>query len=93
MQIAIPTLEWRVLRQVARTRRPSPGTTLRLEMTRRTKDGNFLSELVRQGLLEIATPGETPFDATYRLTDLGSDAAEYGVYELSWEEYKAQRKG
>ncbi|MDB5311839.1 MAG: hypothetical protein JWO38_6041, partial [Gemmataceae bacterium] len=54
-----------------------PGRTLRLEMNRRTRDGSFLTTLVRQGLLEVVTAGETPFDATYRLTERGKHAAEY----------------
>jgi DNA-binding HxlR family transcriptional regulator len=59
-------------------------------MSRRTKDGSFLTALVNQGLLEVVTDGETPFDATYRLTERGKHAAEYGVYEIDWTEYKAQ---
>ena len=88
MQVTIPHLEWRVLRQVARTRKPSAGTTLRLEMTRRTKDGKFLTDLVRQGLLEVAAEGESPFETTYKLTERGKHAAEYGVFDMEWDEYK-----
>ncbi|MDB5305865.1 MAG: hypothetical protein JWO38_67 [Gemmataceae bacterium] len=90
MQVNLPNLEWRVLREVARTRRPAIGRALRLDMNRRTKDGSFLTTLVRQGLLEVVTAGKTPFDATYRLTERGKHAAEYGVYEVEWAEFKAQ---
>ena len=93
MQVAVPHLEWRVLRQVARTRKPSDGQSLRLEMTRRTKDGTFLTDLVRQGLLEINAKGKTPFEARYQLTERGKHAAEYGVFEVEWEEYKQLKQG
>lgn len=89
MQISVHHLEWRVLRQVARTKKPSLGSTLRLEMNRRTKDGSFLTKLVKQGLLSVSPKG-TPFESTYALTELGKHAAEYGVYDVSWEQYKEQ---
>jgi DNA-binding HxlR family transcriptional regulator len=92
MEVSLNNSDWRVLRQVLRARRPARGSTLRLEMTRRTKTGAFLTALVRYGLLQVATPGETPFDATYTLTELGKHAAEYGIYEVAWEEYKNRGK-
>ncbi len=95
MMVNIPMLEWRVLRTVGRSKKPVPGIQLRLEMTRRTKDGSFLTWLVDMGLLEIAEGRKTgrgdggPFELTYTLTDLGHQAAEYGQIAISWEEFKA----
>lgn len=89
MEVPVSHSDWRVLRQALRSRRPAPGHSLRLDMTRRTKDGEFLTALVRFGLLTVAARGETPFDATYTLTERGKQAAEYGLYEIAWEEYKA----
>jgi DNA-binding HxlR family transcriptional regulator len=60
-----------------------------MEMTRRTKDGTFLDTLVRLGLLQVATDGKSPLESTYALTERGRHAAEYGVYQVEWEEYKA----
>ena len=93
MEVPISHSDWRVLRQVLRSRRPAPGGTLRLDMSRRTKDGVFLDVLVQFGLLCVVTPGDTPFDATYTLTDRGKHAAEFGVYEVEWAEYKAACTG
>lgn len=90
MEVALSPMDWRILRQVLRGRKPTPGTQLRLDMSRRTKDGTFLTDLVRLGLLQVAEPGGTPFAATYTLTDLGRHAAEYGTYEVDWEEYKTR---
>lgn len=92
MEVSLTHSDWRVLRQVLRTRRPAVGRTLRMDMSRRSKDGAFLTALVRYGLLTEVTPGETPFDSTYSLTELGRHAAEYGVYEVEWEEYKRMMK-
>ena len=93
MQVPLPSMDWRVLRQVLRSKKPSPGSSLRLEMTRRTKDGTFLEPLVRLGLLKIAARGKTPHDSTYTITDRGEHAAEYGVLDIDFEEYKAATNG
>lgn len=70
---------WQVLRTVKRSKKPSIGRALRLSPTRGTKDGTFLNDLVEQGLLNrVSGTAESPFEATYTLTDLGQHAAEYG---------------
>lgn len=85
MQVSMNSSDWRVLRVVVRAKgRPVPGSKLRLEMSRRTKDGSFLTDLVNQGLLAVAAPADTPFASSYTLTELGKEAAEYGVYEVDW---------
>lgn len=74
---------WQVLRVVKRSKKPPLGRTLRLAPTRSTKDGNFLTDLVEQGLLARATGTvDKPFDATYTLTERGEHAAEYGECEI-----------
>lgn len=89
MQISVKHSDWRVLRTLVRAKgRPVVGSKLRLEMSRLTKDGSFLTTLVRDGLLKVAAPADTPFTATYTLTDLGKEAAEYGVYDVDWEALK-----
>jgi hypothetical protein len=94
MQVQLGHHDWRVLRHVLRNRgRPVPGKELRLEMSRGTKDGSFLTNLVRHGLLAVAAEGNTPFDSTFRLTALGKHAAEYGVYEVDWATLKALKDG
>ena len=79
--------DWQVLRAIARSRRPVPGRSLRLNMARSTKDGTFLEELVRAGLLAAEPlrdpdPADPPaFRMAYTLTPLGKHAAEFGEYE------------
>lgn len=90
-------LEWQVLRILARAAPGSVvGRELRLDMSRRTKDGTFLDEMVRVGLIEVAeAPAPQPVSLTrriyskpepkqfrvlYRLTAMGRHAAEYGEY-------------
>ena len=82
---------WQVLRAVKRAKKKYPtGRELRLAPTRRTKDGTFLDELVKEGLLEVAgvdelTEGTRKWPAQFRtrycLTEKGEYAAEYGDYE------------
>ncbi|MCE9560783.1 MAG: hypothetical protein K8U57_01885 [Planctomycetes bacterium] len=75
--------QWQILRAVKRSRKPAVGRELRLTPTRATKDGTFLTELVKTGLLTRVTGTERdPFAATYSLTELGKHAAEYGECEL-----------
>jgi hypothetical protein len=93
MQVPVHQFEWRVLRQVLRSKKPPPGSSLRLEMTRRTRDGEHLVPLVRLGLLKVEAKGKTPVESTYTLTDRGKHAAEYGVYDIEFEEYKAATNG
>jgi hypothetical protein len=81
---------WQVLRAVKRSKKPPTGKQLRLAPTRRTKDGTFLDELVRDGLLVVVSVDEpteethrwpTQFRTRYRLTATGEHAAEYGEFE------------
>jgi hypothetical protein len=67
---------------VKRNKKPPTGKALRLIPSRKTKDGSFLTALVDEGLLErISGTAESPFDATYALTEKGKHAAEFGEYE------------
>lgn len=83
--------DWRVLRLAMRVnddngRQGCDGRSLRIDMSRKTKDGSFLTRLVDRGLLQIvkkAPDDGTPFDATYAVTPGGEKAAEYGWYESS----------
>ena len=85
-RFSVPHFEWQVLRAVKRSKRPPTGRELRLVMSRRTKDGSFLTTLVWRGLLAHASGGAAePFAATYALTPLGEHAAEYGECELTLE--------
>jgi hypothetical protein len=67
---------------------------LRVIPTRKTKDGTFLDELVKEELLEVVGVNDAPpkphsasveppaqFRTLYRLTERGEHAAEYGAYE------------
>ena len=87
MLIPLGHHDWQVLRAVARSRKPVPGKALWLNMARNTRDGAFLDELVRVGLLAAeplkgADPKlPAPFQKAYSLTPLGKHAAEYGEYE------------
>jgi hypothetical protein len=73
---------WQVLRTVKRSKKPPTGRALRLVPSRKTKDGSFLTVLVEEGLLTRLTgTSDTPFEATYALTEKGQHAAEYGEYE------------
>jgi hypothetical protein len=73
-----------VLRTVKRSKKPPTGRSLRLVPNRKTKDGTFLTALVEEGLLNRTSGTEdSPFDATYALTEKGQHAAEYGEYEYT----------
>lgn len=89
---------WQVLRAVLRNQnKPTPGWHLRLNITRRTRDGAFLTALVTDGLLSVVPGGHSPppadaevnealrqhepFHATYTLTPRGRYAAEYGEFD------------
>lgn len=86
---------WQLLRTLVRNKnKPLTGRQLRVQPNRITIDGTFLDELVANGLLEcveVAEPQlpkfkgakvEPPqFRSTYRLTEMGKHAAEYGEFE------------
>jgi hypothetical protein len=94
MLIPISHLTWQQLRFLLRAEATGEypiGRELRLKLTRRTKNGMFLDDLVAAGLIEVsadAAPrpsggeGEPrQFRTRYRLTNLGRQAAEYGEYD------------
>src|SRR5215212_3870471 len=86
---------WQLLRTLVRNKnKPMTGRQLRVIPTRKTKDGTFLDELVKDGLLEVVGVNDAPpkahgasveapvqFRTLYRLTERGKHAAEYGAYE------------
>jgi hypothetical protein len=89
MQIPVRHTDWQILRAVARGKgKPVVGKKLRVVQSRATKDGTFLTKLVEMGLLEVVKADDNPFDATYRLTAMGVDGAEYGLCEVDFEVYK-----
>ena len=92
MQIAVSHADWQVLRAIARGKgKPVVGTKLRVVPSRATKDGSFLTKLVDTGLLEVVKADTDPFEATYRLTAVGAEAAEYGLCEVDFEVFKKLR--
>lgn len=73
---------WQVLRTIKRSKKPPTGRELRLVPNRKTKDGSFLTALVDEGLLDrVSGTADSPFKATYALTEKGKHAAEYGEYD------------
>lgn len=92
MQIPLSNHDWRVLRAVLRGRgRPVAGVELRMDLTRKTKDGSFLVVLVDLGLLAVKNAAPDPFAAKYVLTETGRHAAEYGIHEIEWDTLKRLR--
>lgn len=75
---------WQALRVVKRsTSGEVYGFHMRWDLSRRTRDGSFLINLVNVGLLKVTkSHPDNPFMAKYRLTELGKVAAEYGQAEL-----------
>jgi hypothetical protein len=88
MLLPMLTFDWQVLRAVLRAAAPPTGRQLRLTPSRRTKDGTFLGEYVRAGLLRVVRANPDPFKATYAMTDRGRQAAEYGEFECDLETWK-----
>ena len=85
---------WQILRTAKRSRRPVVGLDLRLVPTRKTKTGEFLTDLVRAGLLDrVSGTEKAPFEATYKLTALGEHAAEFGECEVPIEVLRADKPG
>ncbi len=81
MRLPIRHSTWQQLRMLARLK-TCLGRKLRLYPTRDTKDGSFLTELVRVGLVKVVgKPQEDPFLSAYALTPAGRFAAEVGEYE------------
>ena len=78
--------DWQVLRVLARSRKkPVVGYDLRLDMSRRTQDGKFLTGLATRGLIKVVKAADHPFDAEYVLTPEGAYAAEYGVHDARYD--------
>lgn len=87
--------DWQVLRTLLRAGEPLPGYQLRLDMSRRTRDGSFLTDLAAMGLVAAVTTTAlpaprpewmpstppAPFLTLYTLTPLGEYAAEHGEFE------------
>lgn len=95
-QIPLNHFQWTVLRTCLRAHTAGqkwvPGPALRVDMSRRSKTGEFLTEFVSTGLLE-ANPPDGPgaaFDRHYRLTAAGHAAAEYGYHEVEWSVFLAR---
>lgn len=89
MEVKLSHHDWRALRRVARGKgKPVVGRELRLDKTRSTQDGSFLTRLVDDGLLGVSHPAPDPFESKYILTALGREAAEFGVYNVEWEVLK-----
>lgn len=80
MIVPVSHADWQVLRAALRTPGIS-GRNLRVTPSRRTKDGSFLTDLVRSGLLRVIVPADDPFQATYVLTPDGEHAAEFGEWD------------
>ena len=88
----LSNFDWKLLRTLARAGgKPVNGRALRHVPSRTTKDGKFLGRLVEQGLIAVAGADADPFVATYTLTPLGRQAAEYGEYDapMPWEVNRA----
>lgn len=82
MLMPMGVFEWQVLRAVLRSPgKEAVGRSLRLIPSRKTKDGSFLTDIVRAGLIRVVKRNSDPFLATYTLTPLGEYAAEHGEYE------------
>lgn len=80
---------WQILRVLVRNdNKPLTGRELRVNMTRRTKDGTFLTNLCDKGLLRCTKHAVDPFKGEYQLMPLGEHAAEWGECELSPEIYR-----
>ncbi len=80
MLLTMNQQEWQILR-IANREGVCNGRTLRFTPSRKTKDGSFLTSLVKRKLMRVVTPNADPFEATYELTPQGELAAEYGEYQ------------
>lgn len=94
MIVSIDLFEWQLLRVIVRGEAKGElptGRELRVNPTSWSKDGTFLDDLVKLGLIAVAAKPTPPlpgrrdepaqFRTRYELTDLGRHAAEYGEYE------------
>ncbi len=79
---------WQQLRVLARAKgRSILGRDIRIVPTRLTKTGEFLDQLIADGLIQRTSDkpvaGREPeqFRTAYILTEKGKHAAEYGEYE------------
>lgn len=96
MRWDLATVEiWKMLRRLARNKnQPMTGRELRVGMSRRSRYGGLHDYLVQQNLLQVvkrarplpenpggARPEPPQFRTTYKLTENGLHAAEYGEYE------------
>lgn len=98
----IPHEVWQQLRAIKRANGvPVPGRLVRLKLSRWTKDGAFLNELVAAGLIRragaVAADGKAafrlpaePFRFAYLLTEAGEHAAEFGEIEAARYPFKVR---
>lgn len=110
MIIALSHHEWQLLRVIVRVekeKRVPTGRELRVSMSRKTKDGSFLDDLVSRGLISVAAKAQPlvagasqkersepeQFRARYKLTDKGRHAAEYGECEVEFTPGEAKLTG
>ena len=100
MLYSLKHFDWQLLRYMVRAeaaKKQPLGRELRIYPTRLTRDGSFLDELVKLGLIAVAAKASPlPANATgeekddpvqfrtrYALTEKGRHAAEYGEYEVA----------
>jgi len=73
--------EWQTCRQLVRLKR-AKGRDLRMDRSRKTKDGTFLTAMVERNILRVVKAADDPFDAEYVLTRAGEHIAEYGECDM-----------
>jgi hypothetical protein len=104
MLVSLRVPDWQILRAVLRAEaagRPPLGRDLRINPTRKTKDGTFLDDLVADGFLVAVGKPEPvdrwnepePFRRRYTLTDVGRHAAEYGEHDRPFTPEEAPLSG
>ncbi len=88
MLLPISHATWQQLRVLSRAKgKPVLGSVIRYSPTRFTKTGEFLDQLVANGLIErvegkpVAGNEPEQFRVKYKLTERGHHAAEHGEYE------------
>ncbi len=82
---------WQVLRKLLREGVVS-GRELRLNMHRRTANGQFLTDMHELGLISCVQDAPDIFARKYELTELGKHTAEYGEYEIEFSKLKAIKR-
>lgn len=80
MLVQLAHENWQRLRFLVRTGERT-GRDIRMTMSRKSRDGSYLTQLLNDGLIKVVVPAKDRLDATYALTDLGRLAAEHGEYD------------